>query len=561
MNPFSPNTGSFKAPAKQPPTDLNAFLFGIGSTGLNSSGQPIGSTGGLIPMQRSEQDQLATFTAPSQAGYNGSVTNPLQKLNDLLGIQAPQQEMRVPQSQFALPQGNGQGNVSLPMQGAPSSTPMIGDQSHIRTQAPTPVSAFGKQVQEATAEGWSGVAKNGALFSATDNGFSITQDPSTVPQSGPGQAGLPQFLQGVSPQTIAPVINAMSQGGDPQAVRQALLAGAPAPQGLSAEQQAAWTLEQAALGQQSAALYDQIRGSGIGSGQYGRGMLTNAYNQALGGSNGRLPGLTPVQAIAGQVQTRQDAARLGGQPMTSAQMESLRKSGFDFKATPAGDGTFIVKDVSPFGPTNKPTTEEEVKTQEATMRSKASFDDNQAIATLGQTAETAIRDIDRAAALIDAGAKTGFAGDWILQAKQLGAALGMDVKGVKEGEELRNLFGNFVMARVQQTKGAVSNAEMKLFDQYSPSLTKTPEGNKAILAYARQAYDRSRQIGQLVDNLRSQNISEGEIKRQVNDFREKNPLDASVLKNPPASQTGSGLTPEARRARIEELRSKLGGNR
>ncbi|RYS02263.1 hypothetical protein DLS55_13670, partial [Staphylococcus pseudintermedius] len=136
--------------------------------------------------------------------------------------------------------------------------------SHIKAPAPTPVSAFGKQVQEATAGGWSGVAKNGALFSATDNGFSITQDPSTVPQSGPGQAGLPQFLQGVSPQTIAPVINAMSKGGDPEQVRQALLAGAPAPQGLSAQQQAAWTLEQAAQGTQAAALYDQIRGSGIG---------------------------------------------------------------------------------------------------------------------------------------------------------------------------------------------------------------------------------------------------------------------------------------------------------
>ncbi len=559
MNPFSPNTGSFKAPDSQPPTDLNAFLMGIGSTGLNSSGQPIGSTGGLVPLQRSEQDQLTAFTAPSQAGYNGGVTNPLQKLNDLLGIQTPQQDLRVPQSQFAPPQG-GQGRVNLPMQGAPSSTPMIGDNSHIKAPAPTPVSAFGKQVQEATAEGWSGVAKNGALFSATDNGFSITQDPSTVPQSGPGQAGLPQFLQGVSPQTIAPVINAMSQGGDPQAVRQALLAGAPAPQGLSAEQQAAWTLEQAALGSQSAALYDQIRASGIGSGQYGQGMLTNAYNQALGGSNGRLPGLTPVKAMAGQVQTRQDAMRLGGQPMTSAQMETLRSSGFDFKATPAGDGTYIVKDVSPFGPTNKPTAAETVVNQEATMRSKAAFEENQDITKLGQSAETAIRDIDRAAALIDAGAKTGFAGDWLLQGKQLATALGMDVKGVKEGEELRTLFGNFIMGRVQQTKGAISNKEMKLFEEFSPSLTKTPEGNKAILSYAKQAYDRSRQIGQLVDNLRSQNISEGEISRQINSFREKNPLDASVLKNP-ASQTGSGLTPEARRARIEELRSKMGGNR
>ena len=304
MNPFSPQPNSFKAPANQPPTDLNAFLMGIGSTGLNQSGQPTGSTGGTIPLQRSEQDQLTAFTAPSQAGYNGGVTNPLQKLNDLLGIQAPQQEMRVPQSQFALPQGNVHGAVKTPTMGMPSSTPMIGDNSHIKAPAPTPISAFGGQVQEAGASGWSGVAKNGALFSATDNGFSIVQDPNTIPAQG---GGLPQFLQGVSPQTIAPVINAMKAGGDPEQVRQALLAGAPVPQGLSAEQQAAWTLEQAALGQQSAALYDQIRASGIGNKQYGQGMLTGAYNQALGSPQGGLPGLTPVQAMAGQAAAQANA--------------------------------------------------------------------------------------------------------------------------------------------------------------------------------------------------------------------------------------------------------------
>lgn len=337
----APNGPGPFAPGQQtpPPTDLNAFLVGIGATGMSPSGQPVGSTGGTIPLQQSQQERLAGFTSPSQMQYNGGV-DPLQKLNELLGVQTQPQGMRVPQSQFEsggamrVPQSNyalrapapgqpGQGAMTM-APGTPSSTPMIG-RGQPSAPAPTQVSAFGEQVRTQGPQ-----TRNGATFSATEEGFSIVQDPNTVPAQGMGsaQSGTPGFLQGQSPDAIAAIINAIQSGGSPAEVSKTLRAGQAMPPGVDAKdwermdprQRAAWAAEQALVGQQAATIYNQAVASGLGTAStqrardYNLGIFTNAYNQALSGQGrgtpsqtGGMPGLTPVQNMAQQAAAQANA--------------------------------------------------------------------------------------------------------------------------------------------------------------------------------------------------------------------------------------------------------------
>lgn len=171
------------------------------------------------------------------------------------------------------------------------------------------------------------------------------------------------------------------------------------------------------------------------------------------------------------------------------------------------------------------TPEEEGKKLELTTRIKDSAEFNSGVIKAGQDARAQERNIDQALSLMESGAKSGFGSEFLLSAKRIGKELGFDVGDIKNAEQLQTLFGNEVMARVAQTKGAVSDREMKMFADYSASMVKTPEGNKQILQFAKQAYARARDIAAKVREMRRDGkSSEMDIQSFIEDYQDKNPI-------------------------------------
>ena len=88
--------------------------------------------------------------------------------------------------------------------------------------------------------------------------------------------------------------------------------------------------------------------------------------------------------------------------------------------------------------------------------------------------------------LDEEGVSTGMAGEFALGFKKALYALGapVDVTDIADAEMFRTNGLKFVMEYIQQTKGAVSDAEMKQFTAASPSLLATKAGNRLMLSTA-----------------------------------------------------------------------------
>jgi len=83
---------------------------------------------------------------------------------------------------------------------------------------------------------------------------------------------------------------------------------------------------------------------------------------------------------------------------------------------------------------------------------------------------------------------TGVGGDWLSYGKNLATSLGFAEADWAAGEEMfRVNTMKSVMAWVKQTKGAISEKEMKLFADAAPGLSRTRAGNRLILNTMREA--------------------------------------------------------------------------
>lgn len=143
---------------------------------------------------------------------------------------------------------------------------------------------------------------------------------------------------------------------------------------------------------------------------------------------------------------------------------------------------------------------------------------------------------------------TGMFSDQVLDAKKFGNLLGGDFAGVAGTEALRQKMGDFVMARVAETKGAVSEREMQLFKEYSANMNNTPEANRIILGYVKDKLKRDAMISRETFRLRDSGARDSQIRKRIRELRNENPLsiekEASTWrKNMPDSRTrGQGNT-------------------
>lgn len=121
---------------------------------------------------------------------------------------------------------------------------------------------------------------------------------------------------------------------------------------------------------------------------------------------------------------------------------------------------------------------------------------------------------------------TGALEEDILKVKQLGRTLGFDVdeRNIADAEQLMVLLGDQVMARVEQTKGAISEREMELFTSYSANYGNSVKGNKLILEFQLLKAERDIEIGEMVRNLRKQGKSTLDIEESIHTYIQENPL-------------------------------------
>lgn len=106
-------------------------------------------------------------------------------------------------------------------------------------------------------------------------------------------------------------------------------------------------------------------------------------------------------------------------------------------------------------------------------------------------ADGILSDVSQMAALVNRVDSGSFAETKLTLQKTM-QAMGMDVdlSGIANAEAMKAKGMDFVMKRIAQTKGAISEKEMAAFAKASPGIMNTPEGNRRILALVKNVTDR-----------------------------------------------------------------------
>jgi hypothetical protein len=179
------------------------------------------------------------------------------------------------------------------------------------------------------------------------------------------------------------------------------------------------------------------------------------------------------------------------------------------------------------------TPDEQLDLKEKSIRLENAAAFNKSITDAGSAADINERKVDKVIDILEKSSGiTGFGAAAILPLKQALAAAGVQgIENVSEQEELQTLFGDFVMGRIASTKGAVSDREMSLYEEYSPSLSKTPEGNLAILKFNKAVIARAKELAKMVRKMRREGKREVDIEYEISEYRDNNPLPFDILKN------------------------------
>ena len=103
-----------------------------------------------------------------------------------------------------------------------------------------------------------------------------------------------------------------------------------------------------------------------------------------------------------------------------------------------------------------------------------------------KSAATASRDLSNLAvmqsALNDPNLYTGTAGGLVQGVKKAASTLfGVDVKGLTSGEIMANLASEIAVSNKQKLPGPMSDADRQFLVDMAPNLTKSPDGNRAII--------------------------------------------------------------------------------
>jgi len=163
-------------------------------------------------------------------------------------------------------------------------------------------------------------------------------------------------------------------------------------------------------------------------------------------------------------------------------------------------------------------------------------------------------DYRKALSILD-GVETGTFEEAKLAGKKIGVALGFDVdmSKVANAEQLMTLLGDQVMARVSETKGAVSEKEMDLFTRYSANYGNTTEGNRRILQFKLEKAQRDIALAKIARN--SKGKTSIQVESALWDYINANPIGESLAEPKPAAPVVTE-TPDWQKAAIEEIQRR-----
>jgi hypothetical protein len=122
-------------------------------------------------------------------------------------------------------------------------------------------------------------------------------------------------------------------------------------------------------------------------------------------------------------------------------------------------------------------------------------------------------------------------------------------------EVLKNLTMNFVMGRIQNTKGAISEREMAAFEKSVPNLKNTTAGNRLILEAMVIAGRRKEEQAQFMNEQMQSGVGYWVAKREWDAYTEQNPVFNELLERADAAG-GSVTGTEGRSQEIEDLINK-----
>lgn len=150
--------------------------------------------------------------------------------------------------------------------------------------------------------------------------------------------------------------------------------------------------------------------------------------------------------------------------------------------------------------------------------------------------------------------ETGPGATTIAQIKGLASTLGIDLGalGIEDNtapaQAMQALNTKFALDNTSETKGPISDAEMRLFLQASPALINAPGGNALIISMMRKAAERSIEVDRMAAEYASGNrgqLDDG-FSVVLDEYHRKNPFftDAEEAKIRMALDVSSGKAPD-----------------
>lgn len=241
------------------------------------------------------------------------------------------------------------------------------------------------------------------------------------------------------------------------------------------------------------------------------------------GKIAQLKAATQQRADTGEAQIEQRAKAAELKATTDVQMQSMKtemekmkQENQNLRSTTAATAKTDSAKIGAAATTSRPVVAAAVKANETTLQA-------------GQTAAQELNNNNRALAILDdPDLRTGTGVQFELAAQRLGGLVGMDTGNAKNLEQLQSLFGDTLLAKAKQMKGNFSDRDREFVDRISPTIAKTPEGNKMILTVLKNQNERQMNIARIVNEGRGEGLSEREIQLEVNDYILNNPLSQGV---------------------------------
>jgi len=201
-------------------------------------------------------------------------------------------------------------------------------------------------------------------------------------------------------------------------------------------------------------------------------------------------------------------------------------------------------------------TDQEIMREDMLDRAGNARKFNNTVIADGRSGVKSSADYTRALAILD-NVETGTFEETKLNAKKLGAALGFDVdmRDIADSEQLMTLLGDQVMARVGETKGAVSEKEMALFTRYSANYGNTTEGNRHILQFKMEKAQRDIVLSRIARNNKGK--TSVQVEAELWDYITAHPIGESLYNLKPADPGVTGTT-DWQKAALDETKAKWG---